>query len=241
MHGISVCILMRNCAPYVERALRVAQQADEILVLDTGSTDNGLDIVSKYTKNIICLPTEPADMDFAYLRNVVTCKAKHDMVVHLDADEYFNPELFAFLHKNYNSLLGGVGFMRLAESYSPGYCDHELLTMQKSRVYDRRCGYWEGKIHEQLMGRCWTNGYEIKNLLWHRSFKYSDEALLTKVGFYGIVEADPTLDYHDREFWLKRFASIYAGQKMVPYPEEFKFSNEFYAAHPWQLEDVVGG
>jgi glycosyltransferase involved in cell wall biosynthesis len=239
--GISTCILMRDSAAYIERTLRVASASDEIVVIDTGSRDASPDIARNYTSNITVIPLTAREMDFSLLRNQLTWKAKYDMVFHVDSDEFFNTDVFTYLKETYDSIRGGVGVMRLAESYSPGFCDHDLLNMHKPRVYDRTCGYWEGKIHERIAGRCWNSAYEIKDLLWHRAFKYTEESLIEKVAFYGVVEANPSLDYNDREYWLKRFEQIYAAQKMVPDMKEYKFVMDLFEKYPWQTEGVVGG
>ncbi len=62
----------------------VEEQVDEIIIVDTGSTDNTLEIAGKYTDKIF---TYPWDGNFSAARNYAIGKAKGDWLLSLDADE----------------------------------------------------------------------------------------------------------------------------------------------------------
>ena len=87
---LSVCIIARNEEQVFERCLEsVASVADEIVVVDTGSTDSTLDIAARYGANIDQIPWRD---DFAAARNRSLEMARFEWILWLDADDYLLPE-----------------------------------------------------------------------------------------------------------------------------------------------------
>jgi len=98
MPKISVCIIAKNEQKYIEDCLKsVKPIANEIIVLDTGSTDKTIEIASKYAN---VYKTEWKD-DFSKARNECLSYAKGDWILYLDADEilteYTQQNLLSFL------------------------------------------------------------------------------------------------------------------------------------------------
>ncbi|MFN8672857.1 MAG: glycosyltransferase [Candidatus Sericytochromatia bacterium] len=90
--SVSVCILAKNEEKHLERALRSAKKvANEIIVLDTGSTDRTIEIAEKLADKVI--KTEWKN-DFAFARNQVMEYASSDWIIMLDADEAFSERTF---------------------------------------------------------------------------------------------------------------------------------------------------
>lgn len=82
---ISVIINTKNSAKTLERTLKSVTWADEIVVVDTKSTDNTKKIAKKYTKNIYNFTK---DINFVEpVRNFAISKATLDWIFILDADE----------------------------------------------------------------------------------------------------------------------------------------------------------
>lgn len=85
MITISVCMIVKNEEDVLERALKSVQDiADEIIIVDTGSTDSTKDIASSYTNKIYDF--EWCD-DFSKARNYSFSKATKDYCMWLDADD----------------------------------------------------------------------------------------------------------------------------------------------------------
>lgn len=87
---ISACVIVKNEEQNIGRWLANMQQiADEIVVVDTGSTDATLDILTK-------AGVEPYHFawcsDFAAAKNYAIQQATGDWIVFLDADEYFDAQ-----------------------------------------------------------------------------------------------------------------------------------------------------
>ena len=85
MQKLSICMIVKNEEKVLERALKcVAQFADEIVIVDTGSTDNTIEIAKKYTKNIYNFDW---NNDFSVARNYAFSKAESEYLMWLDADD----------------------------------------------------------------------------------------------------------------------------------------------------------
>lgn len=86
---LSVCMIAKDEQSHISKALEsVADIADEIIVVDTGSQDETKDIARKYNAKVINAAWED---DFSQARNVGLRSVTGDYVLCLDADEYIDP------------------------------------------------------------------------------------------------------------------------------------------------------
>ena len=84
---ISACYMVKNAAEDLPLSLQsIKGFVDEIIVVDTGSTDETVAIAKKFGAKIFHVPWQD---DFSTPRNVALREAKGDWIVFLDADEYF--------------------------------------------------------------------------------------------------------------------------------------------------------
>ena len=85
---ISLCMICKNEEKTIGNALKsVKDIVDEIIVVDTGSTDNSIDIVKSYGGKVY---KEEWNDDFSYIRNIALDKAKGEWILILDCDEIIN-------------------------------------------------------------------------------------------------------------------------------------------------------
>ncbi|TSA52861.1 MAG: glycosyltransferase [Planctomycetaceae bacterium] len=85
---LSVCMIARDEEHNIRKALEsIAPMAEEIIVVDTGSTDGTKKIVREFTDIIIDAPWED---DFSKARNLALEKVTGDYVLYLDADEFID-------------------------------------------------------------------------------------------------------------------------------------------------------
>lgn len=89
---ISLCMIVKNEEKVIERCLlSIAHLVDEVIIVDTGSTDRTKEIVAQYTSNIYDFEWIN---DFSAARNFAAEKASGEWIVVLDADEYVDEENF---------------------------------------------------------------------------------------------------------------------------------------------------
>ena len=89
-HTLSVILITKNEADRVEACLRsVVDIADEIIVLDSGSTDNTVGICQNYTDNVT-ITDWPG---FGKQKQRALDKASCDWVLSIDADEALDEEM----------------------------------------------------------------------------------------------------------------------------------------------------
>ncbi|MGD6794231.1 glycosyltransferase [Metabacillus indicus] len=91
MNTLSLCMIVRNEEKCLEKCLSsIGNFVDEIIVVDTGSTDGTIEIAKKFTDKVF---HHKWKNDFSEARNFSLSKATSDYILVLDADEYIkNPE-----------------------------------------------------------------------------------------------------------------------------------------------------
>ena len=85
MPTISLCMIVKNEEMHIARCLdSVAELVEEIVIVDTGSTDRTVEIVSGYTSKVYSYPWKD---DFSDARNYSFSKASMDYCMWMDADD----------------------------------------------------------------------------------------------------------------------------------------------------------
>lgn len=102
---ISACIMTYNEEENIERCLKSVQWCDEIVILDSYSTDGTLDICRRYTDNV----GQHEWQGYIGQRNIIRGMAHHPWVLFLDADEEVSPELRAAIQKEFQT--GRAGYV----------------------------------------------------------------------------------------------------------------------------------
>ncbi|WP_435235373.1 glycosyltransferase family 2 protein [Psychromonas sp. PT13] len=89
-HSLSVIIITKNEQDRIEKCLKsVSTIADEIIVLDSGSTDNTVEIIKQYTDKVY-ITDWPG---YGPQKQRALEKATGEWVLSIDADEELTPEL----------------------------------------------------------------------------------------------------------------------------------------------------
>lgn len=93
--SLSVVVLTRNEAGNIERCLKSVRWADEIVVVDAGSTDGTPEIAGRLGARVIVHSWEGAGAQYAF----GIAQARNDWVLILDADEEVTAELADAIRK----------------------------------------------------------------------------------------------------------------------------------------------
>ena len=149
MLRLAVLILTRNEEAHIEACIKSASFADEIVVIDSGSTDKTQAIAESMGAKFI---THPMGEDgFAGQRNFALTQTTADWVFYLDADERIqeeaareirrivsdgNPAAYQVERKNIV-----FGKMMHHGGHRPDFV---------YRLYPRTAIHWQGKVHEGI-------------------------------------------------------------------------------------------
>ncbi|MGD9849872.1 MAG: glycosyltransferase family 2 protein [Nitrospirales bacterium] len=86
---VSAVIIAFNDAPNIRRCLESVKWADEIIVLDSHSTDGTTEICQEYTPKVF----QETFSGFGRLRNLAVAKATNDWILSVDTDEWATDEI----------------------------------------------------------------------------------------------------------------------------------------------------
>ncbi|EGO9385701.1 hypothetical protein DSH63_16070, partial [Enterococcus faecalis] len=85
---ISGVIMVKNQEQYIHNCISsVLPIVDELIVMDTGSTDRTLEIVKSFEDEKICIKEDAWKEDFAFMRNKLVSYSSHNWIFVVDADE----------------------------------------------------------------------------------------------------------------------------------------------------------
>lgn len=146
MKTLSLCMITKNEEKNIKRCLEsVKNIVDEIIIVDTGSTDNTIEIAKSYGANIY---NYDWNNDFSEARNISLEKATKDWIIVLDADEELPYEEGLKLKNTINtSKMEGL-FLRLDNIIE----DKNLGDAVVLRVFKNNPNYrFRGKMHEQVI------------------------------------------------------------------------------------------
>lgn len=142
---ISVCLLTKNSAQTLARCLdSVSKYFTDIIVVDTGSTDQTLDILKHYPVKLFHFTWVN---DFSQARNFAAQKAGYDLIFALDSDEVITSldeaKLKTLLKQNPQALGQMKRYSLLA--------NHTKRLETVTRIYNRQVFFWQGTVHEQIV------------------------------------------------------------------------------------------
>lgn len=146
---ISLCMIVKNEEKQLPRCLSSVQGAvDEIIVVDTGSTDGTREIARRFGAKVCRVEWNG---DFAFARNVGLLQAKGTWILFLDADEELEQshaqELGAYAeHLELDGLFLQIHNHNGDHRDSPTATINPILRMFRNRPEYR----FNGKIHEQI-------------------------------------------------------------------------------------------
>ena len=146
---ISLCMIVRNEENTIARCLdSVKGIPDEIVIVDTGSTDRTKEIVKEFTGSIFDFTWID---DFAAARNFAFSKATMDYNLWLDADDVFTDsdrEQFLKLKRNLDPLVDVVNMPYLLAFDQFGAV---TFSLRRNRLVKRSMNFrWIGAVHEYL-------------------------------------------------------------------------------------------
>jgi len=173
--GISVLIITLNEERNIERAIKsVLSFADEIIVLDSLSTDKTKEICLNY-KEVQFIERKWAG--YSDTKNHLHSLAKYSYIFSLDADEAPDGEMARHIQQEKEKGLAGIYEVNRLTNYCGKWIKHSGWYPDiKKRLFPADSGKWDGAIvHEDLVFKKDYSVQRLKGHLLHFSYySYQD-------------------------------------------------------------------
>ena len=149
MAGISVCMIVKNEEEVLARCLAcITSFADEIVIVDTGSTDKTKEIAASFTDDVYDFPW--CD-DFSKARNYSFSKATQDFIMWLDADDVILQEDQDKLVELKQRLQPEVSIVMMKYHTAFDEKGNPTFSYYRERLMNRQMQHqWIGVIHEVI-------------------------------------------------------------------------------------------
>ena len=144
---LSLCMIVKDEEEMLPGCLEaVADAVDEIVIVDTGSSDRTVEIAESFGARVVDFPWNGS---FSDARNLSLDSATGDWILYLDADEHVMPgdakRLRSLLPRTWRE-----GFYLVETNYTGGDDSGSAVTHLALRLFRNRPAYrFEGRIHEQ--------------------------------------------------------------------------------------------
>lgn len=183
--SISAVIITKNEEDNIRRCLASVKWCDEIVVLDSGSTDNTVAICKAFTDKVFVTDWPGFGKQF----NRAIDSATSNWVLSIDADEWLDPKLIAEIQAVLrNPKYDGYSVLRRSN-----FCGRFIKygTWRSDRV-NRLFKNGKGRCTEDIIHPCVKiqgSLGKLKHLLWHNAMKDLDTAL-NKMNQYTSLSAE---------------------------------------------------
>lgn len=148
MMELTATLITRNEEHNLPRALASLRVADEIVVVDAGSTDRTVEIARQHGARVLTHPWT----SFAEQKNFAAAQASHNWILNLDADEVLSPELEVEIWEWKRQAPQAVAYRMPRKAH---YLGRWILHSgwypdRKVRLYRRDRARFVGPLHESV-------------------------------------------------------------------------------------------
>ncbi len=148
---LSVIIIAKNAGAMIRRCIESVAWADEVIVVDSGSTDDTLDICRELGARVVVTPDWPG---FGAQKNRALDAAHGDWVFSIDTDEWVTPQLRDEIQTAINSntaapayaIPRSSSFCGRAMKHSGWWPDYVIRLFQRGRAR-----FSDDLVHERLI------------------------------------------------------------------------------------------
>ena len=197
MIKVSVYIICKNEEKHIKRVLESIKDFNEIIIVDSGSTDNTLEIAKNYTDNIY----HQEWMGFAKQKEYARSLCSNEWVLNLDADEELTIELKNEIISTINeNKVDGLN-IKISSLYLGKFNSEKSKFNRRIRFFRKDLGYYPEKlVHESII----VNG-KIKKA---KGFIYDYGTIdlkthLDKINAYSSLRAEEKFEKNKKSSLLK--------------------------------------
>ncbi len=172
MAKISACIISFNEEKKIEDCIKsLLAVADEIVIVDSLSTDKTLEIAERYTDKI----THQKFLGHIEQKNLAVSKASYDWIISLDCDERLSNELQQSILQIKEQLDNADAYcMPRKTFYVYRWLNHCWYPDVKTRLFNKNTSYWGGtNPHDHIItknGKATENIIRLEGDIYHYSF-----------------------------------------------------------------------
>jgi glycosyltransferase involved in cell wall biosynthesis len=184
--SLSVIIITKNEALDIQGCLASVAWADEIIVVDSGSTDETLAFAREYTQHVFI---EPEWKGFGVQKNRALAYATSDWVLSIDADEIVSPELQQEIRAAIASTSQDIFSMPRLSSFCGKYIHHSGWWPDRIvRLFKRgKAEFSIDLVHERLLFQGIAK--PLQSPLLHKTYRDLDE-VIAKINQYSKLGAE---------------------------------------------------
>lgn len=170
---VSLCMIVKNEETYLPKCLNsIKDIVDEIIIVDTGSTDKTVDIAKSFGAKVYYFPW---NNNFSEARNESLKYATKDWILILDGDD----EIYAKDQENLKDLLNkqldenSIYYFETLNYYGDTIDDNSITINLNPRLFKNNQGtHYAGEVHNQLV---------------HSGNKYNAIYKLVQIHHYGYM------------------------------------------------------
>jgi glycosyltransferase involved in cell wall biosynthesis len=199
---LSTVIITFNEGHHIAQCLIAAQAvSDEIVVIDSGSSDNTVEVCMAHGARVITNPW----CGYSKQKNFGNAQASSDWILSLDADEVLNDALIQSILK-WKKNPQAASFKRMT-NYCGTFIKHGgWYPDVKVRLFNKQQTNWEGTIHEVLQGLTKENTFLLEGDCLHYSY-YSVDQHYTQAEKFTTIQAEDLFRSGKKSPWFKRVFS----------------------------------
>ena len=172
-HTLALCMIVKNEEAFLDQCLEsVKGIVDEIVIVDTGSTDRTVEIAEKHHAKIYHHAWQNS---FSEARNYALQFVTSEWVLQLDADEVLEREDAALLKE---TLAVSDNFTSICVPILNYLPDGVVSKFYYRRFYKKEFAHYEGRVHNQIVVSGEAVIKEIR--LYHFGYDLSPEKMAAK-------------------------------------------------------------
>ena len=143
MSNLKICVyaISKNEENFVQRFCESAQDADLILIADTGSTDNTVAVAKECGATVYQISVQPWRFDHARTASLNLIPADYDVCIALDLDEVMVPGWREIIEEHW---VNGVNRLRYKFDWGKG------KTFYSTKIHSRQGFVWRSMCHEMI-------------------------------------------------------------------------------------------
>jgi glycosyltransferase involved in cell wall biosynthesis len=207
MQPISVVIIVKNEAHILPQTIAAVKQiTDDVVVCDTGSTDDTIKVASNCGARVV----EEAWIGFGLTKNKANTYAKHNWILQLDADEIPDEQLQQALLQlplNNSKELFNMQFKTFLGEQWIRY--GEWGKDEHIRLFNRTTVQWnEAPVHEKLIYDASFTITNMQGYINHKTMRNMQE-FEQKMKAYGIKGGEKYFEQNKTGGWYKQYTSAF--------------------------------